>query len=142
MKKAFCAFAVILCAFGIYRLAFRPVSVSLPDGCDSVSISTYGAVDGRYAVTDAGELGRWMKLLDSHAFRKSYRLSNEAPENLWAEVQFQSGGRSVADLILSANPYGDGGTVYLWNGGEERTACGAELYRQVSFLIEKLDTNE
>ena len=40
MKKAFCAFAVILCAFGVYRLAFRPVSVSLPDGCDSVSIST------------------------------------------------------------------------------------------------------
>ncbi len=46
MKKAFCAFAVILCAFGVYRLAFRPVSVSLPDGCDSVSISTYGAVTG------------------------------------------------------------------------------------------------
>ena len=45
-------------------------------------------------------------------------------------------------MILSANPYGDGGTVYLWNGGEERTACGAELYRQVNFLVEKLATHE
>lgn len=136
MKKAVVVFAALFCAFGLYGLLFRPVPASMPADCDCVFISTYGPVSERFAVADADGIGRWTELLDSVKFRKSYRLSKESPENLWADVQFQNGGVSAGGLLLAANPYGAGGRVYFWNGREELVASRKETYGQIVSLLE------
>lgn len=126
---------VVVSALIIYVL-FHPISYYASSCWSKVEVQTTQGNVSEFQITDENIVNNLIDLLNAATFRKSLRISNEAPNNLVAVFYVRGNIADGSDIWLcstSRNSF----SVYVWNGKEELVVCNSEnLGNYLFHLIE------
>ena len=126
---------VVVSALIIYAL-FHPISYYASSCWSKVEVQTTQGNVSEFQITDENIVNNLIDLLNAATFRKSLRISNEAPDNLVAVFYVRGNNADGSDIWLcstSRNSF----FVYVWNGKEELVVCNSEnLGNYLFHLIE------
>ena len=126
---------VVVSALIIYAL-FHPISYYASSCWSKVEVQTaQGTVSG-FQITDENIVNNLIDLLNAATFRKSLRISNEAPDNLVAVFYIRGDNADGSDIWLCSAGQNNF-SVYVWTGKKELVACNSEnLGNYLFHLIE------
>lgn len=116
--------AVLLVFIAVWFL-YQPVPFYISASCTTLDISTNGEGSSSFQITNVNTIDDLIDMTNSVLFRKSIRLSTEAPDNLIAVFQIRNDSGNGADLWLCSNA-NDNDTIYIWTGVEELIAHDAD----------------
>lgn len=116
--------AVLLVFITVWFL-YQPVPFYISASCTTLDISTNGEGSSSFQITNENTIDDLIDMTNSVLFRKSIRLSTEAPDNLIAVFQIRNDSGNGADLWLCSNA-NDNDTIYIWTGVEELIAHDAD----------------
>lgn len=116
--------AVLLVFIAVWFL-YQPVPFYISASCTTLDISTNGEGSSSFQITNENTIDDLIDMTNSVLFRKSIRLSTEAPDNLIAVFQIRNDSGNGADLWLCSNA-NDNDTIYIWTGVEELIAHDAD----------------
>ena len=119
------AVLAVLLVFITVWLLYQPVPFYISASCTTLDISTNGEGSSSFQITNENTIDDLIDMTNSVLFRKSIRLSTEAPDNLIAVFQIRNDSGNGADLWLCSNA-NDNDTIYIWTGVEELIAHDAD----------------
>ena len=125
---------VVLAIFLLYItvwLLYQPVPFYVSASCTTLVITPINEGSSSFQITNENTIDNLIDTVNSVLFRKSMRLSSEAPDNLIAVFQIRNDSGNGVDLWLCYNAHGDD-VIYIWTGVEELIAFDAD--RLTSYL--------
>lgn len=121
----------------IVFMMLRPVTHQVPTEYDDLTISTF--LKEPLEITDREAVRGFVDLLNTMTFRGSWRLSNEAPDQLRSVIQVINDGAPVMDVWVLLS---DDETYFIcvWVGSDELVAkCPEMLEAYIAPLMEHIE---
>lgn len=134
LSGSMCAIILVVVSALIIYALFHPIPYYASSRWNKVEVQTTQEAVSGFQITDKNIVDSLIDLLNATSFRKSFRVSNEAPDNLEAVFYIRSDDDDGTDIWLcSTGP--NKFSVYIWNGKEELVVCNAQSLGDYLFQL-------
>ena len=103
-------------------LLYHPVPFYVSAKCNTAEVNLTNNATNSFQITEADSINELIDILNSAKFRKAFRNTNEAPNNLIAVFQIYDSNGVGCDVWLCSSYNGEY-SVYIWTGYDELIAC-------------------